>query len=230
MLRRVRDYRPRVRSERERTPVTTPVPSLAGSQAESARRYLSGELVRALSKVERYWRPGFDEPSLLAEGGNVSGVKLFGPGRVPPLEEPGFYTLRFKTRGTIIGAESGMFVLKPHQLVMRDDAFLLAIAHLRARGLCCANCAEMPEGHDRFSEPAKHRLPKGERCYLSEVLRSPLAIWVTHAKEVVKVKELPAEHVHVALELFDRAVVYEIEEEQVIKPARKRGRPKKEVV
>lgn len=229
VLRRVRNYKPRVKQERERKPVKTTVSPLAGSRKEMARRYLSGELIRALSKVERYWRPGFDEPSLLAEGGNVSGVKLFGPGRAPLEETPDFYTLRYKTRGTIIGAESGMFVLEPHQIVMRDEAFFVGVAHLRADGLCCENCAEMPGDHDRFSEPDKHRLPKGETCHLNELLRSPLGIWVTHATMVVKAKDVPDEHVKIALALFDRATVYEIGAEPVVKQARKRGRPKKDM-
>ena len=230
MLRRVRDHKPRVRQERERKSVKTPVPPLAGSRKENARRYLSGELIRALSKIERYWRPGFDDPLLLVQhSGSGSGVRLFGPGRAPPEELPDFYTLRFKTRGTIIGAESGMFVLKPHQIVMRDEAFLLAVAHLRSKELCCVNCAEMPYGHDRFSAPDKHRLAEGESCRLNEVLRSPLAIWVTQAYMVVKAEGVPPEHTHVALTIFDRAVAYEIEEEPVVKKARKRGRPKKEV-
>lgn len=225
---RDRDYTPRRRAERDRRPVKNTIGRLAGSQLENARRYLSGELVRALAAVERYWRPGYNQPSLLAEGGGGT-VKLFGPGRAPLEEEPDFYTLRFKTRGAIIGAESGMFVLKAHQIVMPDAAFFLAVAHLRADALCCANCAEMPEGHDRFSEPAKHRLPKGERCYLNEVFRSPLGIWVTHATMVVKAEDVPAEHTHVALALFDRSVVYETDELPTPKQAPKPGRPKKDV-
>jgi hypothetical protein len=186
---------------------------LTGSQRENARRYLSGELIRALGGVEKYWRPGYDNPSLLAEGGSSSEFKLVGPGRAPPLNGPDFYTLRFKTRPTLIGAESGVFHLHAHQLVMREEAFDTAVAHLRAEGLCCENCAEHPRGPRMFSKTNEHGLPKGERCYLNEVIRNPLGLWVTQAFMVVKAKDVPDEYVRVALTLFDRAVAYPIDNE-----------------
>ena len=48
-----------------------------------ARRWLSGELIRALAKVEQHWRPGWHNKSLLAPGGHVTAARLFGPGRAP---------------------------------------------------------------------------------------------------------------------------------------------------
>lgn len=222
-----RDYTPRRRVERERKAVPETLRQLAGSQRESARRFLSGELIRALSRVEAHWRPGWDDPSNRASSGHVTSARLFGPGRAPIAEEdaPDHYTLRFKTRGTIIGADGGMFVLGSHQLVLRDETFLLAIAHVRADGLCCENCAEMPYWHDMFSKPEDHHLPKGETCHLNTLLRSPLSIWVTHAQAVVKAKEVPEEHVRIALALFDRAAWYEVDEPERTPPGP--GRPKK---
>jgi hypothetical protein len=157
--------------------------------------------------------PDTTTPSLLAEGGSGGEFKLVGPGCAPLEYPPDFYTLRFKTRPTLIGAESGVFHLHAHQIVMREEAFETALAHLRAESLCCENCAEHPRGPFMFSETNKHRLPKGERCYLNEVIRAPLPIWVTHAFMVVKAKDVPDEHVRVALTLFDRAVAYPIDNE-----------------
>lgn len=232
-----RDYTPRRRTktkrERERKVVPDTLRKLAGSQKENARRYLSGELVRALSRVEAHWRPGWDDPSHRSSSGHVTSARLFGPGRAPIAEEdaPDHYTLRFKTRGTIIGADGGMFVLGSHQLVLRDETFLLAIAHLRADGLCCENCAEMPYWHDMFSKVEEHRLKPGEVCHLNHLLRSPLGIWVTHSQAVVKAKVVPEEHVRIALALFDRTAWYEVDEPERPQPAKKKpGRPKTKVL